>query len=32
MPSKTRNPEYVRRFELVAKTAKWAVTMAKVRI
>jgi hypothetical protein len=32
MPSKKRNPEYVRRFELSAETAKWAVTMTKVRI
>jgi hypothetical protein len=32
MPSKTRNPEYVRRFELARRTAKKAVTMAKVRI
>lgn len=28
----TRNPEYVKRFKLVAETAKWAVTMTKVRI
>ena len=32
MPTKKRNPEYVRRFELAADTAKWAVTMTKVRI
>jgi hypothetical protein len=32
MPTKKRNPEYVRRFELAAETAKWAVTMTKVRI
>lgn len=32
MPSKKRNPEYVRRFELAAKTAKSAVTMTQVRI
>jgi hypothetical protein len=30
--SKKRNPEYVRRFEIAAKTAKWAVTMTQVRI
>jgi hypothetical protein len=29
---KRRDPEYVRRFEIAAKTAKWAVTMTQVRI
>lgn len=32
MPAKARNPEYVRRFRLAAETAKWAITMTKVRI
>ena len=32
MPPKKRNPEYVRRFEIARRTAKWAVTMTKVRI
>ena len=32
MPPKKRNPEYVRRFEIAAKTARWAVTMTQVRI
>jgi hypothetical protein len=32
MPSTTRNPEYVRRFEIARRTAKQGVTMAKVRI
>jgi hypothetical protein len=32
MPSKKPNPEYVRRFGIAAKTARWAVIMTKVRI
>ncbi|HEX3986775.1 MAG TPA: hypothetical protein VHX13_09225 [Acidobacteriaceae bacterium] len=32
MTKKKRNPEYERRFRLAARTAKWAVTMTKVRI
>jgi hypothetical protein len=32
MPSRKRNPEYVRRFGIAAQTARWAVTMTKVRI
>ena len=32
MPVKKRNPEYVRRFEIAAQTAKWAVTMTQVAI
>ena len=32
MPTKKRNPEYVRRFGVAARTAKWAVTMTQVAI
>jgi len=32
MPSKKPNPEYVRRFEIVRHTSRWAVTMAQVAI
>ena len=32
MPVKKRYPEYVKRSKAAAKTARWAVTMTKVRI
>jgi hypothetical protein len=32
MPIKKRNPEYVRRFGIAARTAKWAVTETQVAI
>jgi hypothetical protein len=31
-PGQKRNPEFVRRFRMAAHTARWAVTMTKVRI
>ena len=32
MATKKRNPEYLRRFEVAARTAKWAITMTQVAI